>query len=279
MYVSSMRTQPQWGLRKVRNRARSGGIGQDPAVQGGVIDLEAALSRSRPGPLAKGCPSGTLRVAADLTCDATIERESNHDRFSAHRRSCDWRTCSHIRWRHCYFIHAISLPVTSVQEIAGSAPTEQVRWGGGWGGFRGGGYGFRGYGFRGYGWGGYGGGWRRPYYGGGALAAGLVGGLALGTLAASTGSYYGYGYPSYYGSGYGYYPSSYYHQPTTGTTRTGAPTIGGLTTARSITGGRMCGPSTTGGLTTARSITGGLTGGNPARPLIGRDFGGCETSV
>src|SRR3954447_10831356 len=91
--------------------------------------------------------------------------------------------------------HAISLPVTSVQEIAGSAPTEQVRWGGGWGGFRGGGYGFRGYGF-----GGYGGGWRRPYYGGGALAAGLVGGLALGTLAASTGSYYGYGYPSYYGS-------------------------------------------------------------------------------
>src|SRR3954467_3153299 len=64
---------------------------------------------------------------------------------------------------------AIPLPVTSVQEIAGSAPTEQVRWGGGWGGFRGGGYGFRG----------YGGGWRRPYYGGGALAAGLVGGLAL----------------------------------------------------------------------------------------------------
>ena len=60
-----------------------------------------------------------------------------------------------------------------------------------------------------YGWGGYGGGWRRPYYGGGALAAGLIGGLALGTLAASAGSYYGYGYPSYYG-GYGYYPSSYY---------------------------------------------------------------------
>src|SRR3954464_13801339 len=111
--------------------------------------------------------------------------------------------------------HAISLPVTSVQEIAGTAPTEQVRWGGGWRGFRGGGYGFRGYGFRGYGWGGYGWGWRRPYYGGGALAAGLIGGLALGTLAASAGSYYGYGYPSYgygYGypySGYGYYPSSY----------------------------------------------------------------------
>src|SRR3954465_1073731 len=87
---------------------------------------------------------------------------------------------------------AMPLPVTSVQEIAGTAPTEQVQW------------------WRGRGWGGYGWGWRRPYYGGGALAAGLIGGLALGTLAASTGSYYGYGYPSYYGSGYGYYPSSYY---------------------------------------------------------------------
>src|SRR3954447_5924405 len=65
--------------------------------------------------------------------------------------------------------HAISLPVTSVHEIAGSAPTEQVRWGGGWGGFRRGGYGFRG----------YGGGWRRPYYGGGALAAGVRGGAPL----------------------------------------------------------------------------------------------------
>jgi len=87
---------------------------------------------------------------------------------------------------------AMPLPVTLVHEIAGAAPTEQVRW---WGG----------YGWRGYGWG-----WRRPYYGygGGALAAGLIGGLALGTLAAST-SYYGYGYPSYYG-GYGYYPSAYY---------------------------------------------------------------------
>ena len=91
---------------------------------------------------------------------------------------------------------AIPLPVTSVQEIAGSAPTEQVQW------------------WRGRGWGG-GWGWRRPYYGGGALAAGLIGGLALGTLAAGAGSYYGYGYPSYgygYGypySGYGYYPSSY----------------------------------------------------------------------
>src|SRR5215213_10031280 len=86
---------------------------------------------------------------------------------------------------------AMPLPVTSVHEIAGAAPTEQVQW------------------WRGRGWGGYGWGWRRPSYGGGALAAGLIGGLALGSLAASAGSYYGYGYPSYYGSGYGYYPSSY----------------------------------------------------------------------
>jgi hypothetical protein len=85
---------------------------------------------------------------------------------------------------------AMPLPVTSAQEIAGAAPTEHVQW---WGG----------YGWRGYGWG-----WRRPYYGGGALAAGLIGGLALGTLAASAGSYYGYGYPAY-GYGYSYYPSSY----------------------------------------------------------------------
>src|SRR5215207_5394072 len=87
---------------------------------------------------------------------------------------------------------AMPLPVTSVQEIAGAAPTEHVQW---WG----------------YRWGGYGWGWRRPYYGGGALAAGLIGGLALGTLAVSAGSYYGYGYPSYYGYGYGYsyYPTSY----------------------------------------------------------------------
>ena len=70
---------------------------------------------------------------------------------------------------------AMPLPVTSVHEIAGAAPTEQVRWWGGWGWRR-----------ASWGWGGYGWGWRRPYYGGGALAAGLIGGLALGTLAAST---------------------------------------------------------------------------------------------
>src|SRR4051812_18483076 len=80
---------------------------------------------------------------------------------------------------------AIPLPVTSAQEIAGTAPTEQVRWWGGWGGW----------------------GWRRPNYGG-AIAAGAIAGGLLG-LAASAGSYYGYGYPSYYGYGYGYYPSSY----------------------------------------------------------------------
>src|SRR3954470_18726234 len=80
---------------------------------------------------------------------------------------------------------AMPLPVTSVQEIAGTAPTDQVRWWGGWGGW----------------------GWRRPNYGG-AIAAGAIAGGLLG-LAASAGSYYGYGYPSYYGYGYGYYPSSY----------------------------------------------------------------------
>ena len=84
------------------------------------------------------------------------------------------------------------LPVTSGHEIAGAVPTDQVQWWGGWG-------------------------WRRSYWGGGgALAAGLIGGLALGTPAAST-SYYGYGYP-YYGYGYapayytypGYYGAAYY---------------------------------------------------------------------
>src|SRR3954454_11777904 len=74
---------------------------------------------------------------------------------------------------------AIPLPVTSAQEIAGTAPTEQVGWWGGWGGW----------------------GWRRPNYGGaiaaGAIAGGLLG-LATGVAASS---YYSYSYPSY---GYGY---------------------------------------------------------------------------
>src|SRR4051795_13364546 len=86
---------------------------------------------------------------------------------------------------------AIPLPVTSAQEIAGAAPTEQVQWRG-WGG---------GWGWRGYGRG----------IAAGAIAGGLLG-LATGAAASS---YYGYSYP-YYGYGYsypsycyGYYPSSY----------------------------------------------------------------------
>ena len=50
---------------------------------------------------------------------------------------------------------AMTLPVTSGQEVAGAVPTEPVYW--------------RGYGWRGHGWGYrrayYGYGWRRPYYG------------------------------------------------------------------------------------------------------------------
>src|SRR3954447_12038285 len=52
---------------------------------------------------------------------------------------------------------ALTLPVTSGQEVAGAAPAEPVYW--------------RGYGWRGHGWGyrrayyGYGWGWRRPHYG------------------------------------------------------------------------------------------------------------------
>ena len=83
---------------------------------------------------------------------------------------------------------AIPLPVTSAQEIAGAAPTEQVQWRGGWG-------------WRGYGRG----------IAAGAIAGGLLG-LATGAAASS---YYGYSYP-YYGYGYsypsysyGYYPSYY----------------------------------------------------------------------
>src|SRR4051794_41811364 len=79
---------------------------------------------------------------------------------------------------------------------------------------------------------------------GGAVAAGLIGGLALGALAASTSSYYGYGYPSY---GYGYYPSSsYYAYPPTATAITRAITPTGPLTAttRAPTGvGIGCPPS------------------------------------
>ena len=64
------------------------------------------------------------------------------------------------------------------------------------------GWGYPNYGYYGRGWGypnyGY---YRRRYYGG-ALAAGLIGGLALGSIAS-----YGYGYPAY-GYGYPYYGAS-----------------------------------------------------------------------
>ncbi len=74
-------------------------------------------------------------------------------------------------------------------------------WGGGWG--RGG-----------WGWGG---GWGRGGWGwgGGGAAAGLLGGLALGTIAGAAASPYYGGYPyggyGYYGSGYGVasYPYGY----------------------------------------------------------------------
>src|SRR6185436_4187097 len=85
----------------------------------------------------------------------------------------------------------MTLPVTSVQEIAGAAPTEHVRWRGyGWG-------------YRGYGWG-----WRRPNYGA-AIAAGAIAGGILGLAAAASTPYYGYGYPAYYGY-YPAYPRVYY---------------------------------------------------------------------
>lgn len=69
-------------------------------------------------------------------------------------------------------------------------------------------YGY-GNGYRHAGYGYYGGGYRRGYGGGGALAAGLIGGLAVGALAASNSGYgygggYGYGYPAY-----GYAPVTY----------------------------------------------------------------------
>ena len=80
--------------------------------------------------------------------------------------------------------------------LASTAPAE-AQWRGGWRGggwhgavWRGGGWGYR----PAY-WGGY-----RRHWGGGAVAAGLVGGLALGALAARP-YYYGYGYP-YYGATY-----------------------------------------------------------------------------
>src|SRR5215207_4570946 len=87
---------------------------------------------------------------------------------------------------------SMPLPVTSVQKMAGAAPTENVYWRGyGWG-------------YRGYGWG-----WRRPNYGG-AIAAGAIAGGILGLAAAASTPYYGYGYPAYYGYGYPAYRRAYY---------------------------------------------------------------------
>src|SRR4051812_31240931 len=83
---------------------------------------------------------------------------------------------------------AISLPVTSAQEIAGATPAEQVQWRGG----------------RGWGWG-----WRG--YGGGVAAGGISGGLLGLATGAAASSYYGYSYP-YYGYGYSY-PSYSYGYP------------------------------------------------------------------
>src|SRR3954464_6849264 len=79
---------------------------------------------------------------------------------------------------------SMPLPVTSVQAIAGAAPTENVYW-------RGDGWGYRGYGwgYRRYGWG-----WRRPNYGG-AIAAGAIAGGILGLAAPAPASpYFGLGF-------------------------------------------------------------------------------------
>lgn len=85
--------------------------------------------------------------------------------------------------------------------IASATPAEAQ-----WGGWRHHG-GWRHGGFHHAGWrhGGFHHGYRhyhRPHFGGGAVAAGLVGGLALGALAASPAYGYGYGYaPVAYGYG------------------------------------------------------------------------------
>lgn len=71
------------------------------------------------------------------------------------------------------------------------------RYYGGYRGYRPAYYGYRRYGYP-YGY------YRRGYYGGGAVAAGLIGGLALGTIASAAANPYYYGYP------YGYYRPAYY---------------------------------------------------------------------
>ena len=123
---------------------------------------------------------------------------------------------------------SMPLPVTSVQAIAGAAPTEPVRWRGyGWG-YRGYGWGYGGY--RGYGWG-----WRRPNYGG-AIAAGAIAGGILGLAAAASTPYYGYGYPAYYG-----YATQPTHACTTGQRITDPSIIAGRIGGLSITVGHIAG--------------------------------------
>ena len=107
---------------------------------------------------------------------------------------------------------ALTLPVTSVRDVAGTAPADPVHW-------------------RRWGWGGYGYGWRRPYYGYGWRRP------------------YYYGYyrpwrPVYYRPLY-YRPVVYRRPasaiiagPTTGRPITGEPTTGRPTTAAGIGGKR-----------------------------------------
>ncbi|MFZ4532625.1 MAG: hypothetical protein ACOYOJ_12520 [Alsobacter sp.] len=126
---------------------------------------------------------------------------------------------------------------TALLTVTAETAAAQSGYHGGWGGgtryvnrsygYRGGyaargvvarGYGYRGaYVARGYGYRGYG--YRRGWNTGGAVAAGVVGGLALGAIAASASSYPAYGY----GSGYGYAPAYSYAAPSYGYA---APTSG-----------------------------------------------------
>lgn len=131
---------------------------------------------------------------------------------------------------------------TALLTVTAAPAVAQAGYHGGWGGgtryvnrgaygYRGGyvargvvtrGYGYRGaYVARGYGYRGYG--YRRGWNTGGAVAAGVVGGLALGAVAASASSYPAYGYGSAYGSGYGYAPAYSYAAPSYGYA---APTYG-----------------------------------------------------
>jgi hypothetical protein len=94
---------------------------------------------------------------------------------------------------------ALIVTVSTLALASALVPSpSQAQWRGGWGG-RGAGYYHGGWGYRGY----HGGNWGAP------LAAGLIGGLALGALASSApyGYGYGYGYPA---PVYAYPPASPY---------------------------------------------------------------------